>query len=70
MLALIRKHKKNLSGLLVLCCVSTFVSCATQDKTTALVNDPTHKPESSIPWNQQEKWEATGGFPEQLSEPH
>ena len=36
-------------------------SCATKQE-TVLVSDPAAGPESSLPWNQQQKWEGQGQF--------
>ena len=68
MLALIRKHKKAIAGVLLVCCCGTFVGCATQKGPPVLVGDPEHKPESTLPWNKQERWELAGGIPSQLGE--
>jgi hypothetical protein len=38
---------------------SFFTSCATK-KDTALINDPTDRKETSLPWNEQQKWEREG----------
>jgi hypothetical protein len=67
MLALIRKHRKPVTRILLLCCSTTFVACATQ-KQPVLVSDPEHKAESTLPWNKQERWELAGGIPSQLGE--
>ena len=34
-------------------------SCATP-KETALINDPSDKKETALPWNEQQKWEREG----------
>jgi hypothetical protein len=68
MLALVRKRKKTLTRLLLLCCFGSLVACATQKEPPALVSDPEHKPESSLPWNKQEHWELAGGIPSQLGD--
>ena len=39
----------------------TLASCATRPE-PQLVSDPTSQRESSMPWNQQEKWEGQGQF--------
>jgi hypothetical protein len=39
-----------------------LTSCATQKDTTALVQDPDDRHDSSIPWNKQEQWETSGQF--------
>ena len=36
-----------------------FTSCATK-KDTALINDPNDRKETSLPWNEQQKWEREG----------
>jgi hypothetical protein len=36
-----------------------FTSCATK-KDTALITDPNDKKETSLPWNEQQKWEREG----------
>ena len=67
MLALARK--KFVSRLFLLSSVAVFASaCASQKEPPRLVNDPTAKPESSLPWNKQEKWEVGGGIPGALGE--
>jgi len=48
--------------------LSSFVSCATEKEAPRLVSDPDDRPESSIPWNRQEKWEIGGGIPSELGE--
>jgi hypothetical protein len=60
MLATIRNRiqfKLALLALLVL--PSFFTSCATK-KDTALITDPTDRKETSLPWNEQQKWEREG----------
>jgi hypothetical protein len=68
MLALIRKHGKTAGRLFVVFCFTTLVACATQKEPPVLVSDPDHKPESSLPWNKQERWELAGGIPSQLGD--
>lgn len=47
---------------LLLCVAACFASCATKQD-TQLVSDPTAvRGESTLPWNQQEKWESSGQF--------
>lgn len=67
MLVLIRKGKKIVSGLLLLTALVTLGACASQKEPPALVSDPAGKPESSLPWNKQEKWEVAGGLPSQMT---
>ena len=56
MLATIRNriHLK----LAVLALLGAFTSCAT--KQTAFLNDPSDKKETTLPWNEQQKWEREG----------
>lgn len=68
MLALVRKRKKFAARFFFLCALSTFAACATQKEPPALVSDLNGKPESTLPWNKQEKWELGGGIPSQLGE--
>ena len=60
MLAQVRKlHVARIfRALLLLTCMAAFAACATK-KETPLISDNTG-PESSIPWNQQQKWENQG----------
>lgn len=67
MLALVRKRTKFLSRLILLACLTFLGACATKEP-PHLVNDPDRRPESSLPWNKQEKWEVGGGIPSQLGE--
>ena len=68
MLALVRKHTKFISRLLLLAFLTVLgAACATKDP-PRLVNDPDNRPESSLPWNKQEKWEVGGGIPGALGE--
>lgn len=57
MLGQIRKRKSQIAALLLGVGATLFVSCASQKEQVALVKDPDDKPDSSIPWNKQEKWE-------------
>ena len=69
MLALIRNRKKIGSRLVLLLFVTILASaCASQKEPPHLVADPGAKPESSLPWNRQEKWEVGGGIPGALGE--
>ncbi len=64
MLALVRNRAKFLSRLVLLPCLAVVAAaCATQKTPPRLVADPEGKPESSLPWNKQEKWEIGGGIP-------
>ncbi|MEY2485819.1 MAG: hypothetical protein QOG67_3697 [Verrucomicrobiota bacterium] len=60
MLALIRKLWKKGALVLALALATGLMSCASQDKHVALVNDQDNKYESQLPWNKQEKWENAG----------
>jgi hypothetical protein len=62
MLAQIRKQTGKISTLLLLAGTSLLISCASQKDHVTLVNDPDAKPEGSMPWNKQEKWETGGQF--------
>ena len=67
--ALIRKRKKIVSRLILLSALIVLASaCATQKEPPRLVSDPDSKPESTLPWNKQEKWEVAGGMAGQLGE--
>ncbi len=69
MLALVRKHTKFISHLLLLASLTVLAGgCATQKAPPRLVSDPDSKPETTLPWNKQEKWEVGGGIPSQLGE--
>jgi len=68
MLVVVRKRTKFLSRLFLLASLSVLGACATQKEPPRLVNDPDSKPESSLPWNKQEKWEVGGGIPGALGE--
>lgn len=69
MLALVRKRTKFLSRLILLASVTLLgTACATQKAPPRLVADPSAKPESTLPWNKQEKWEVGGGIPSSLGE--
>ena len=43
----------------MLALTAAFTSCATK-KDTAFINDPNDKKETSLPWNEQQKWEREG----------
>jgi uncharacterized lipoprotein YajG len=69
MLAPVRKRTKFLSRLFLLASLTLLAAaCATQKEPPRLVADPTSKPESSLPWNKQEKWEVGGGIPGALGD--
>ena len=60
MLAIIRNRiRLKLILLALLALPIAFTSCATK-KDTALINDPSDKKETSLPWNEQQKWEREG----------
>ncbi len=65
--AIIRDRTKFAVWVLLLCSIVLMVSCASE-KPPALVGDPNDHPESTIPWNRQEKWEVGAGIPSQLGE--
>lgn len=44
---------------LLFCCGVLLSSCATE-KETALISDPDARKETSLPWNEQQKWEREG----------
>jgi hypothetical protein len=68
MLALVRKHTKFLSRLVLLACLTVLApACATQKEPPRLVSDPDGKPETTLPWNKQEKWEMGTGLPDELT---
>jgi hypothetical protein len=46
-------------AVLLFCSGALLTSCAT-NKETALIDDPNARPETSIPWNEQQKWEREG----------
>jgi hypothetical protein len=71
MLALVRKHKKFLSRLVLLACLTVLTpACATQKEPPRLVSDPDRKPESTLPWNKQETWEVGANLPDEMSRGH
>jgi hypothetical protein len=41
---------------------AALASCAAKKEPVQLVSDPAATRESSLPWNQQEKWEGQGQF--------
>ena len=43
MLAQIRKHRKIIAGLLLLCSFTALAGCASQKEPPVLVSDPEHK---------------------------
>lgn len=68
MLALVRNRKQFVSRLLLVSFLTSFAACATQKDPPRLVSDPDSKPETTLPWNKQEKWEIGGGIPGALGE--
>jgi hypothetical protein len=61
MLVQVRKHERKIAAVLLLAAATILASCASQKEHVALVSDPDAKPEGTVPWNKQEKWEAGGG---------
>jgi hypothetical protein len=61
MLVTIRKPIpfRSLALALLLCSAAALVSCATKDS-GVLINDPTAKRETALPWNEQTDWEREG----------
>ena len=69
MLALVRNRTKFLSRLVLLASLAVLAAaCATQKDPPRLVADPEGKPESTLPWNKQEKWEVGAGMLGQIGE--
>ena len=66
--AMIRNRTKFAVGVLLLYSIVLMISCASEKPPPALVGDPNDHPESTIPWNRQEKWEIGAGIPSQLGE--
>jgi hypothetical protein len=67
--ALACERRKFVSRLVLLSALAVLASaCATQKEPPRLVSDPDSKPESTLPWNKQEKWEVGGGLAGQLGE--
>ena len=60
MLATIRNriHLRIAAAVLFAAVGLGFSSCAS--KQTAFINDPNDKKETSLPWNEQQKWEREG----------
>ena len=56
-----RIRSKMVLGALTLSALAALSSCATKPE-PQLVSDGTTGHESSIPWNQQQKWETEGQF--------
>ncbi len=54
---LIPDLKRKIAILLLLVSASIFVSGAAEKQQVRLVDDPDARRESTIPWNQREKWE-------------
>jgi hypothetical protein len=57
MLAQALKHRKNILAVLFCALAMTLASCASQKESVRLVDDPDDRPDSSLPWSKQEKWE-------------
>jgi len=57
MLAQVLRYRKNILAIMFCAVAMTLASCASQKESVRLVNDPDDHRDSSIPWNQQEKWE-------------
>jgi hypothetical protein len=68
MLALVFNRSRLVFAAVTLTTLVSFASCATEKKPQPLVSDPNAKPESTLPWNKQEKWEASQGFPDYFNE--
>ena len=63
MLAQVRKSlsRRVLCSVLLASAALALTSCATK-REPVLISDGTNGRESSLPWNQQQKWENTGQF--------
>jgi hypothetical protein len=57
MLAQARKYRKNILAVLFCALAMIVASCASQSESVRLVDDPDDRPDSSLPWSKQEKWE-------------
>ena len=57
MRALIPELGEMIVSAVLLATAATLVSCASTKEKPRLVNDPDERRESTIPWDQQEKWE-------------
>ncbi|HYY13860.1 MAG TPA: hypothetical protein VE758_05440 [Chthoniobacterales bacterium] len=52
------KLRKTVCAALFVASIAAFVSCASENQPTRLVDDPDAKQyDSAIPWNRQERWE-------------
>jgi hypothetical protein len=58
MLATIRKFSRAVVCAVLGSAAIALVSCATKE--TALIDDPNARKETSLPWNEQQKWEREG----------
>jgi hypothetical protein len=54
-----RIHLRIAAQALLAAFALSFSSCATK-RTTAFLSDPNEKKETSLPWNEQTKWEREG----------
>ncbi len=62
MLARVRKSSRRLGNFVLLVSAAcALASCATK-REPVLISDGTDGGESSLPWNQQQKWENAGQF--------
>jgi hypothetical protein len=59
MLAIIRRIRFHIAGLIFACLTSMLASCASKDP-APLIADPRGVRETALPWNEQQKWEREG----------
>ena len=61
MLAIIRNRIRfQTAGLVMFACLAAVLtSCATKDP-GPLINDPSARNETALPWNEQQRWEREG----------
>jgi uncharacterized lipoprotein len=57
MLAQVPKMWRNILSVLLSALAMMLASCASQSESVRLVDDPDDRPDSSLPWSKQEKWE-------------
>jgi hypothetical protein len=57
MLAQVLKHRRNIVAVVFCALAMMLTSCASQSESVRLVDDPDDRPDSSLPWSKQEKWE-------------
>ena len=57
MLAQVRNLRRKVTAALFCVVAITLVSCASQNESVRLVNDPDDHGGSALPWSRQEKWE-------------